>query len=514
MSLADPKTKKDSFFDNIKNVGKRMTFADKAFMFLTAANYAMNPRGAKGIRDVIQHNQDESRKLATANARAALSRVNSSVLPAIRENETWMKDTANYITNELAGVKPEFISALIKANKLDEFKAMTKKINDARALKGQPKLTKQDYELMMPSFRTQISAYTNIDGFENTPESVSKALRKYYAGYDKLLKNAKTPNQLNAGIFASSYGSPLAGMQLANDYLRGAGQTQIGDETVTYDRLSELPIGSIGFDQDQLVAVPGGLDYSKGVPSELGKKIQKQLESSLENTTETISPNSYPSLVNESTNESSFSNMFDPQDMQFDRIWTGDIEEIQKSISALKTRIRLMKESNPPANSTDIAQTEVKLQNHKEMLKIAKSGRGVYRFLHREAYMEAHDMKLEYGETFEREDNPVDILANNMKEIDVKAKNQPKEAGLDRELRSGLSQLGREVFNQNYVFADRHSLKLFIDLMGGIDGGVLSSGTVLRYKTYDTRRVDTVTVEQVLRNESFMADAVWDMGDL
>ena len=154
------------------------------------------------------------------------------------------------------------------------------------------------------------------------------------------------------------------------------------------------------------------------------------------------------------------------------------------------------------------------MQNHKEMLKIAKSGRGVYRFLHREAYMEAHDMKLEYGETFEREDNPVDILANNMKEIDVKAKNQPKEAGLDRELRSGLSQLGREVFNQNYVFADRHSLKLFIDLMGGIDGGVLSSGTVLRYKTYDTRRVDTVTVEQVLRNESFMADAVWDMGDL
>ena len=195
MSLADPKIKKDSFFDNIKNVGKNMTFADKAFMFLTAANYAMNPRGAKGIRDVIQHNQDESRKLATANARAALSRINSSVLPAIKQNETWMKDTANYITNELQGVDPVFISALIKANKLDEFKAMTKKINDARALKGQPKLTKQDYELMMPSFRKQLSAYTSIDGFENTPESVSKALRKYYAGYDKLLKNAKTPNQ-------------------------------------------------------------------------------------------------------------------------------------------------------------------------------------------------------------------------------------------------------------------------------------------------------------------------------
>ncbi len=512
MSLADPKIKKDSFFDNIKNVGKRMTFADKAFMFLTAANYAMNPRGAKGIRDVIQHNQDESRKLATANARAALSRVNSSVLPAIRQNETWMKDTANYVTNELQGVDPVFISALIKANKLDEFKAMTQKINDARALKGQPKLTKQDYELMMPSFRKQLSAYTNIDGFENTPESVSKALRKYYAGYDKLLKNAKTPNQLNAGIFASSYGSPLAGMQLANDYLRGAGQTQIGDETVTYDRLSELPIGSIGFDQDQLEPVEGGLDYSKGMPSMLGEKITDVLNDRLNDFVGIVETNAKATLSNTINGRvvSSFANIYDSEADDFGRMWSGDPEELRESKKGLIQKLRRAKEQLASATSearknqlnAEIVILEQQVEKHRQMVNMSVGGRGIYQLLHREAYVKTYlSIQARDPQDF------ISALGEKMKEMKIYADQNPRVSGQKRTLTGYMAMFG---IDQNYVFSDRHSLKIFIDLMGGTDGGILSSGTVLQYRTYDGTP-EEIRVEDVLRRPEFMGQAKWDL---
>ena len=55
---------------------------------------------------------------------------------------------------------------------------MTKKINDARVLNGQAKLTAQDMEEMMPSLKNYTGAVNPIEGFENTPEKVGQALRK------------------------------------------------------------------------------------------------------------------------------------------------------------------------------------------------------------------------------------------------------------------------------------------------------------------------------------------------
>ena len=38
MSLADPKSKENSFMDNLKGIGKNMNFADGAYLFLTGLN--------------------------------------------------------------------------------------------------------------------------------------------------------------------------------------------------------------------------------------------------------------------------------------------------------------------------------------------------------------------------------------------------------------------------------------------------------------------------------------------
>ena len=45
--------------------------------------------------------------------------------------------------------------------------------------------------------------------------------------------------------------------------------------------------------------------------------------------------------------------------------------------------------------------------------------------------------------------------------------------------------------------------------MGGTDGGILSSGTVLQYRTYDGTP-ELIRVEDVLRRPEFMGQAKWD----
>ena len=106
MSLGDPKVKKSSFMDNLKGIGRNMNFADGAFLALTAMNLAANPRGAKGIHDVIKENQKRSTEYASLTARNALSNLRSNVLPSIKENETWISDTSQYISTELQDLDP------------------------------------------------------------------------------------------------------------------------------------------------------------------------------------------------------------------------------------------------------------------------------------------------------------------------------------------------------------------------------------------------------------------------
>ena len=528
MSLGDPKGKKSSFMDNLRGIGKGFNFADGAFLALTALNMAANPKGIKGIHNVIKDNQKRSTEYASLTARNALSNLKSNILPAIKENEAWMKDTTQYITNELQGVDDRFIQALIKANKLDEFRLMTKKINDARVLNGQAKLTAKDMEEMMPALKNYTGAVSPIEGFENTPEKVGQALRKFYAGYEKLLKTAKDPNQFRAGVFASSYGSPGAGLDLANQYLRGAGQTQIGDEMIAYDRLSELPLGSIGFDQEQLEAVPGGIDYSAGVPNELDSKIKEKIHTHI-NAISTVGDVDDIGTTfvykNPDTNveANQFGQLFDPETGRFNLMWSGDPEELQRAKERISEKLKITSAAlkvakQKPENERDnalISWLEKTMRDlkfrHKHtinMQNISRAGGKLYALLHREAYIKTNksldfddDGNLISGKDYITE------LGMKMKAAINNAKNQRSQTFRQAVLGSLTDIVLSEAITQEYKFADRKSLLLFIEAMGGVQGGILQRGTRLRYVTSEGDD-DTVSVEEALSPE-FRNAATW-----
>tara|TARA_Y100001937_G_scaffold128771_1_gene207847 strand:+ start:34992 stop:36572 length:1581 start_codon:yes stop_codon:yes gene_type:complete len=515
MSLGDPKVKKSSFMDNLRGIGKGFNFADGAFLALTALNLAANPKGAKGIHNVIKDNQKRSTEYASLTARNALSNLRSNILPAIKENEAWMKDTTQYITNELQGVDDRFIQALIKANKLDEFRLMTKKINDARVLNGQAKLTAQDMEEMMPALKNYTGAVSPIEGFENTPEKVGQALRKFYAGYEKLLKTARDPNQFRAGIFASSYGSPGAGLDLANQYLRGAGQTQIGDEMIAYDRLSELPLGSIGFDQEQLEAVPGGIDYSAGVPNELDAKIKKKLSehiNTISNVGDVASISNTLSSIQNNATVSQFGQIFNPETGQFNIMWSGNPEELQKASEGIAERLRIVRakidvarQNNENADLSRLEDEEQRLKirqsHHRNMENLSRAGNKLYALLHREAYVKTiREMKPDANGDIVVGNDYISILGEKMADAIKLASNRRRESQTQFTQDALIDIVNQDGIGQDYLFADRKSLLLFIDAMGGVQGGILQRGTRLRYTTSEGGE-DTVTVQEALSPE-------------
>tara|TARA_E500000305_G_scaffold109798_1_gene115758 strand:+ start:2801 stop:4420 length:1620 start_codon:yes stop_codon:yes gene_type:complete len=522
-SLASRKKKESGFFDKFKALGRGMNFADGIFVALTAANLAANPRGARGIHDVIKANQKQTNELATSRASAALRRVHGTTVPKINENEAWINNTTQYITNELQGVDMSFISALIKADKLEEFREMVSNINTKRAGKGHPKLTASELEEMIPALKNFDSAFSSIEGLdENTPEKVSKALRKFYGGYQKLLETANTPNELRAGVFASSYGGLGASMDLANRYLRSAGQAQIGEDSYSYDRLSELPLGSIGFDQEQLVPVPGGIDYSRGVPSELDAKIEEKLNSELNQLSmigQEASVSATLAGLEGSRSVSKFSQMYDPDVGDFGLIWSGDIEELRNSKNALAQELReyrqKLSEEKGGTNrdedlinqlSTKVRELELMLGHHQTMEQVAQGGNGIYALLHREAYMQMVEENRKGIIPPDQRIDYVSALGENMSSMIKEAKNTTRQFQQDHLLMGYMAEYG---IDQNYVFADRHSLNLFIKVMGGTDGGLIFPGTKLSYRN-SAGQEESILVENVLNeNNNFMRDAQW-----
>ena len=136
------------------------------------------------------------------------------------------------------------------------------------------------------------------------------------------------------------------------------------------------------------------------------------------------------------------------------------------------------------------------------MVNMSVGGRGIYQLLHREAYVKTYLS----GQAGDPQDF-ISALGEKMKEMKIFADQNPRVSGQKRTLTGYMAMFG---IDQNYVFADRHSLKIFIDLMGGTDGGILSSGTVLQYRTYDGT-TEEIRVEDVLRRPEFMGQAKWDL---
>ncbi len=271
-----------------------------------------------------------------------------------------------------------------------------------------------------------------------------------------------------------------------------------------------MPLGSIGFDQEQLEAIPGGIDYSAGVPNELDTKIKEKLNehiNTISNVGDVDSISSTLSSIQNNATVSQFGQIFNPETGQFNIMWSGNPEELQKASEGISERLRIVRgkiavarQNNEDADLSRLEDEEqrlkIRLAHHRNMENLSRAGNKLYALLHREAYVKTvREMTRDANGDLVVGNDYISLLGEKMADAIKLASNRRRESQTQFTQDALIDIVDQENIGQDYLFADRKSLLLFIDAMGGVQGGILQRGTRLRYTTSEGEE-DTVTVQK------------------